>query len=187
MLKDKRPGAQWQLKHASLGKLLSEHVAGSGEEEALLARLRSNHEQTQKALRCGSERTVEGREGAASPYDELSEGITAQLMARAEMMANDASLLGRESARHMDAVQQTSFILVLASAFVLIVSAAATASLLARSIGGSIRALEQGTQRIAAGDLEYRLGMRGERRTWKVGPVLRHYDRTAAGLHRFKG
>jgi PAS domain S-box-containing protein len=162
LLKDKRPGAQWQLKHASLGRVLSEHVTASVEEQRLLARLRSNHEQLKRLFDAVSERVVKGPAGAEtspSQYDELSEGITAQLMARAEMMASDASLLGRESARHMDAVQQTSLILVLASAFVLIVSASATASLLARSIGGSIRVLEQGTQRIAAGDLEYRLGL----------------------------
>ena len=176
LLKDKRPGAQWQLKHASLGRVLSEHVTASVEEERLLARLRSNHEQLKRLFDAVSERVVKGPAGtetSPSRYDELSEGVTAQLMARAEMMASDASLLGRESARHMDAVQQTSLILVLASAFVLIVSASATASLLARSIGGSIRVLEQGTQRIAAGDLEYRLGMPAND---ELGKLARSFD-----------
>ena len=164
------------MKHASLGRVLSEHVTASDEEESLLARLRSNHEQLKRLFGMVSERVVKGPAGAEtgpSPYDELNEGVTAQLMARAEMMASDASLLGRESARHMDAVQQTSLILVLASAFVLIVSASATASLLARSIGGSIRVLEQGTQRIAAGDLEYRLDMPAND---ELGRLARSFD-----------
>ena len=89
LLKDKRPGAQWQLKHASLGRVLSEHVTASVEEQRLLARLRSNHEQLKRLFDAVSERVVKGPAGAEtspSQYDELSEGITAQLMARAEMM-----------------------------------------------------------------------------------------------------
>ena len=172
LLGDKRPAAQWRLQHASLGRILTEHAVGSNEEQALLERLRSSHEQLKKLFERVSERTVEGREGP-SPYDELNEGVTAQLMARAEIMANDASLLGRESARYMGAVQRSSLIFILGSAFLLIVSATATATLLKKDIGGSIRALELGTERIAAGDLDYRLDMRtGD----ELGDLARSFD-----------
>ena len=166
------PAAQWRLQHASLGRILAEHAVGSNEEQALLERLRSSHEQLKKLFERVSERTVEGREGP-SPYDELNEGITAQLMARAEIMANDASLLGRESARYMGAVQRSSLMFILGSAFLLIVSATATAALLKKDIGGSIRALKVGTERIAAGDLDYRLDMRtGD----ELGDLARSFD-----------
>jgi signal transduction histidine kinase/HAMP domain-containing protein len=164
LLKDKRPKVQWQLKHTSLGKALSEHIVESRGEEALLARLRSNHEQIKRLFDVVSARVEESRaadRNPASSYDELNEGVTAQLMARAEMMSNDASLLGREAGRHRDAVRQVSFILILASTLILIVSAAATAFFLAKNIGGSLSILEHGTQRIAAGDLGYRVPVAG--------------------------
>jgi PAS domain S-box-containing protein len=172
LLRDKRPAAQWRLQHASLGRILAEHAVGSNEEQALLERLRSSHEQLKKLFETVSERAAEDR-GGPSSYDELDEGVTAQLMARAEILANDASLLGRESARYMGAVQRSSLIFILGSAFLLIASAAATAALLKKGIGGSIRALELGTERIAAGDLDYRLDMRtGD----ELGDLARSFD-----------
>jgi signal transduction histidine kinase len=161
LFKEKRPKAQWQIKYASLGKALSEHKAVSVAGKDLLARLSSNHERMKQLFEVASEGVNGGRRGSAKkaspPYDELKEGVTAQLLASAEVMSNDASLLGRESEQLGENARKTSFILVLASAFILIVSATATASLLAKSIGGSIRRLKQGTQRIASGDLSYRL------------------------------
>ena len=163
LVKDARPRVQWELKHASLGKVLSEHVVGSREQEVLLERLRSNHAQMKRLFdvvsRTGQKRTDAGN--ASTSYDELNEGITAQLLARGEMMANDASLLNRESERQTDVTRRAALILVLASATLLIVSAAVTASLLAKNIGGSIRELERGTQRVASGDLEYQVVVAG--------------------------
>ena len=104
---------QWQLKHASLGKVLSVHVAGSVEEQGADLKAACEHGQTETPLRCGESEVAEkgrtGGERTTSLYDELNEGVTAQLMARFEMMVNDASLLERESARRMDAVLLRSF------------------------------------------------------------------------------
>jgi PAS domain S-box-containing protein len=164
LLKDKRPKVQWQLKHASLGKVLSEHAVSGKEEEALLSKLRSNHEQIKRlfdAVSQGVEKRGAGTKSAFSSYDELNEGITAQLMARTEMMTNDATLLGRLSSRGMNTVRQVSVIFVLSSAAILILSASLTASLLAKSIGSSLRVLERGTERIAAGDLGHRIPVSG--------------------------
>jgi signal transduction histidine kinase len=164
LLKDERPRVQWQIKHTSLGKTLSEYVARRPEELVLLDRLRSNHHQMKTlfdAVRAGVEGSRPVAENGSSPYDELNEGVTAQFMARAEMTSADAALLGRESTRRMDAVRRTSLILVLASAITLVLSAAGTAFLLMRGIGNSIRELGRGTQRIAAGDLEYRVAVAG--------------------------
>ena len=76
-------------------------------------------------------------------------------------MLRDASVLTRESARRMDTVRWRSFLLVVASAFLLVVSSSLTSFLLAKSIGGSIRTLVHGTERIAAGDLAYRVNVGG--------------------------
>ena len=156
LLKDKRPKAQWQIKHESLGKVLSEHTVRSPEAEALLAKLRSDHEQMKNLFDLISKRIEQGKPASqkGSPsYDELNEGITAQLMARSETMVRDASLLNRESERQTDAARRISLILILVSALLLAISAAVTAIILARSIGGPIRILERGTQRIASGDI----------------------------------
>ena len=186
LLKDKRPKVQWQLKHASLGKVLSERIVGSGEEKELLARLRSNHEQIKRLFDVVSARVEESRtadRNHSSSYDELNEGVTAQLMARAEMMSNDASLLGRESGRHRDTVRRISSILVLASTLILIVSAALTAFFLAKSIGGSIRGLEKGTQRIAAGDLAYRVALTGNDEISRLSAAFNEMTAKLAASH----
>ena len=162
LLKDERPRVQWQLRRGALEKVLLEHMAKTPYEKTLITKLRSNLELMkglfEDAVKGVEESRVSAKNGTSS-YDELIEGITAQLMARSEIMVNDASLLGRESTRRVDSIQRQSFILVLAAAFLLILSAFMTAFLLLRSIGGSVRVLKQGTRRIAAGDFEYRLEM----------------------------
>ncbi|MBI5606443.1 MAG: PAS domain S-box protein [Deltaproteobacteria bacterium] len=165
LFKDNRPKVQWHLKHTSIGKLLSEDVTTTPAEQAVIDSLRSNHKQMKDLFNVIVKNTEEGRAGtqnAFSPYDELNEGLTAQILSRSEMMMHDASLLGRETGQGMDTARQRSFFLVLASAFLLIVSAVLTAFFLAKSIGGSILRLEQGTQRIADGDLRYRVDVEGD-------------------------
>lgn len=176
LLKERRPAVQWRLKHASLEKVLSEHRAVTPEEQVALARLRANHDQMKRLFDAVSAKIEEGQKisgNASSPYDELSEGVAAQLMTRAEMMSTDASLLGAASARYTSDVRRTALVFVLLSATALVVSAALTASLLARSMGGSIRALERGTKRIASGDLEHRLDLPARD---ELGRLARSFD-----------
>ncbi|HEY3275910.1 MAG TPA: ATP-binding protein, partial [Syntrophorhabdaceae bacterium] len=119
--------------------------------------------------------TQDGRrdtKGGVSPYDELNEGVAAQLMAHSEMMVNDASELGRASAHRMDVVRLRSFLLVLASASLLILSAVLTTVFLTRNIAGFIDVLKRGTQRIAAGDLDYRLETMGHDELGKLGEAF---------------
>ena len=77
LLKGKRPQLQWQFKHTSLGKLLSENVATTPDEEALIAQLRSNY-QRMKGLFDLIVKNIEeshvDAKNASSPYDELNRG-----------------------------------------------------------------------------------------------------------------
>jgi PAS domain S-box-containing protein len=165
LLKNERPKVQWNLKHAALGKILAAYRAGSHEEQALLTKLRFNHEQMKLLFDAATARVEKVQiapETDRSAYDELNEGLTAQLMARAETMVNDASLLVRDAGRHTDATRRMFLILILSSALILIAWAAVGAVVFGKSLGDSIRALEQGTRRIAAGDLTYRLDVVGD-------------------------
>lgn len=162
LLESERPRVQWQIKNASLGRVLSEHVSRNPEERLLVARLRSKHVQIKRLFDRLSARIEERRqETEPSPFDELNEGLTAQLIAGTEMMANDAWLLGNEIDRHFESVRRISLIFILASASLLMFSAAITTWLLTRSIGGSIRSLAKGARRIAGGDLDYRVAVSG--------------------------
>jgi len=176
LLKQARPRVQWHLKHASLGKVLSVEMRGDQEEEALLAELRSNHEQMKRLFDMASERIETGRsapENGSLPYHEMTEGVIAQLVARSELMASDASLFRRKSERQVDAARRVSLIFVFVSAIMLTLSASVSATLFAKSIGGSVGALKQGTQRIASGDLGYRLGMSAKD---ELGDLGRSFD-----------
>jgi len=172
LLKSERPRIQWQLKHDSLRKLLSEHIAAMSEEQALLERLRQNHGRMQELFNAVSARASLGKKASRrelSLYDELNESVTAQLITRAEMMVNDASLLARSADRRVEALRRNSFILVLSSALVLAVSSVLIAAFLAKNIGGSMRGLDRGAREIASGNLEYRVKVSGEDEIALVG------------------
>lgn len=161
LLQDRRPKGQWQLKHSSLGKLLSEQVVKTADEEKLIARLRSNHRQMKNIFDALVKGTEEGRIGEKRVYRDLSEVVTTQLMARSEIIVKDASLLKSEAAQHMYKVRRRSLFLVLVSVFFLICSAGATSSLLAKNIGARMSELERGTRQVAAGELGYRVTVTG--------------------------
>ncbi len=172
LLRSERPKIQWQLKHDSLGKLLSEHRAIVSEEQALLNRMRENHGQMKRLFDAVSrEASRSGKVSAQDRflYDELNEGVTAQLITRAEMMVNDASLLARSAGRRVEDLRRSSLILVFASAFILILSAVSTSFVLAKNIAGSMRGLDKGAQEIASGNLEYRVKVSSEDEIGLVG------------------
>lgn len=88
LLKGERPEMQWRLKHGLLGKLLSEHAAHTSQEEALIARLRSNLGQLKGLFDVAVNGIEESRRNVksdASSYNELNEAVTAQLIARSEV------------------------------------------------------------------------------------------------------
>jgi PAS domain S-box-containing protein len=95
------------------------------------------------------------------------------------MMVNDASLLARLAERRAEQLRRTSFILVFGSALLLILSAVYTSFFLARSIGGSMRRLEQGTRRIAGGDLDTRIDVTGED---EISALAGSFNRMASDL-----
>jgi len=163
LLASERPRVQWQLKHDSLGRLLSLPKSTSPEAQALLEQLRRNHGQIKGLFDALNMRTGQDRKGSAagSPsYDELNEGVTAQLMMRAELMVNDAFLLSRLADQEVERLGRTTYFLILAATFFLIVLTISTTAMLIKSIGGSMRKLNKGVQEIASGNLGYRIKVR---------------------------
>jgi len=182
LLKGERPRMQWQLKHDSLGRLLSGRALPGTETRALLERLQQNHKQIKDLFDLLSMRA--GQDGnspatGSSPYDELNEGVTSQLMTRAELMVNDASLLARLAGQKVDRLHRITLILVLASAVLLILVAVATTVMLIKSIGGSIDELNQGVREIGSGNLGYRVKVRGND---EIGLVATSFNDMAAKL-----
>jgi PAS domain S-box-containing protein len=180
LLQDKRPRGQWQLRHRSLGKLLAEHAITTPDEESLIARLRSNHQQMKNIFDVLVKGTEEGRTGEKRKvHGELSEALTTQLMARSEMIVKDASLLKSEATQRMYIVRKRSVFLVLVSIFLLILPAGLTSSLLARGIGTRMSELERGTRQVAAGDLGYRFAVTG---TDEIGRLSSAFNEMTAKL-----
>jgi PAS domain S-box-containing protein len=158
LLQSERPRIQWQLKHEYLGKALSEKRSTTPEEQALLERLQQNHRQMKELFDTLSNAAGQVRRIPAvdsSLYDELNEGVTAQLITKAELMVNDASALARMAGKRVEDLRRTLFVLVLGSVLLLILSAVSTSAFLAKSIGGSIRELNHGVREIASGNLRY--------------------------------
>jgi PAS domain S-box-containing protein len=187
LLKTERPKVQWQLKHASLGKLLLSHKSESPEERAILERLRENHGKLKGLFDALSARTAQNRRSspkALSLFDELNESLTARLLVSAEIMVHDASSFARTANREAEGLRRTSLIIILVATVLLILFSVATSALLARRIGSSIRDLEQGAKRIAAGDLSYRIGVSGDDEIGHLGASFNDMAGKVDGLYR---
>lgn len=163
-----RARVQWNLAHGRLEKVLSGYAARTSYERTLLARISANLTQSWDLFVLLVEKTGENTRIS----QELTEEIAAQLMARSEIMVNDASLLGREAERRMNAVQLRSVIFILASACLLMASAVATAVFLARNITGTLDELRRGTARIAEGDFAFRLPVKRDDELGRLAMAL---------------
>jgi len=169
-----RPLKQWQLRHASLSKLISNGGSGDDKENVIIEkRISQNHE----AIKALFNQIVADYEKRGNPrrsrtqsvlYHEASEKSASQLIAKTQMILNDASLLRNKSDFEIALTKRRASIYGIISVILMIIIVASTSTHLGRSIAGSLRKLEEGTQIIAGGDLDYRVDIQSEDETGKL-------------------
>jgi nitrogen fixation/metabolism regulation signal transduction histidine kinase len=92
---------------------------------------------------------------------ENNERNVTQLIARSQIMISDAYALARLSQTEIKAVQAWSFWMIAAVILLSMAIAGIISYFLGRTINVSLRRLAEGTKLIAAGDLGYRLPVKG--------------------------
>ncbi|MBI5418679.1 MAG: HAMP domain-containing protein [Deltaproteobacteria bacterium] len=172
---EERSRQQWYMKHASLSNLFGrfDHLAAENREAANAILRNHNHLETLFSQ-------LMENAGARSPVGKTSRDLLAgQMLTRSQAMISDAFRSIRRNRGALIAWQET-YSKVFFSVAVLSVSLLAGVSfLLGRQIIRSLSKLQAGTDRIAGGDLDFRLIAR-ERN--EIGDLSRAFDRMAERL-----
>lgn len=160
--REERPRMQWNLKMASLKKMIKDAEIARGrdenleillqrcaEMEALFEKITSYVERLDKASR---EEAVLNREA----YDRLTTNLTV----KGQEMVNHAFLLIQDSNQGLSNVKKRAFLLVMVFIFLAIGTSILISLLLSRRIVTALRLLQKGTEVVAAGNLDHRLEIR---------------------------
>jgi len=187
---EERIRLQWVSKHGEISKL----VDGLHDEHTitLLERIRQNHKATGITfdLMIASSRKIRGEGAVASPETWLAPALRemeailgGQIVLRSEAVVSD---LLRQSAHLHEDMANAQLKMALAVAFaVFFLVAVITAMFLTimKSLVKPIDALRRGTKIVAAGDLDFRIGMDRED---EIGALSRSFDEMTGELKRKK-
>jgi methyl-accepting chemotaxis protein len=173
---EERVQTQWQLKHASLAKLLARSADFGGfEEQAIMNRLRHTHE-TLYTLFTELLSSYQGRatdKGKTAVLEELETRLTGQMMNRTQDMIADALLLANISRAEVVSAQGRAGLAVIAFGGVLVLVIGVTLFLTVRSVTRPLAKLREGTAIVGAGNLDYRLGVTTRD---EIGDLSRAFD-----------
>jgi methyl-accepting chemotaxis protein len=179
---EERVQTQWQLKHASLAKLLARSADFGGyEEQAMMNRLRQTHE-TLHILFTELLSSYQGRaidKGKTAVFEELETRLTGQMMNRTQDMIADALMLANISRAEVVRAQGKAGLAIIAFGGVLVLVIAVTLFLTVRSVTKPLAKLREGTAIVGAGNLDYRLGITTRN---EIGELARAFDQMTETL-----
>jgi signal transduction histidine kinase/CheY-like chemotaxis protein/HAMP domain-containing protein len=177
-----RVQAQWQLRYASLTKLLmGTAVFTRNEEQEILASLRQTHESVNK-LFVQLVTTHQDREAGKeqSPVlGELEARLTGQIMNRTQAKISDALSLSEQSRAGVLAAQQRASVAVVVFGGIVALVIAATLFLILKSVIWPLAKLREGTAIVGAGNLDFRLDVMARD---EIGELARAFDRMTEKL-----
>ena len=180
--RDERGQAQWKLKHASLNKLLASTEFSEAEEQAVLSRLRQNHERLQSLFsRIKESDEKQNADRGRIAVQEYEERIAGQIVTRVEGMISEASRLAERSRNQMADAVDWARAAVMGFGGILVVTLPMLLFLVTRSITKPLARLQQGAEAVGSGNLDYRLGMIGEN---EIERVAQAFDEMTQKLNR---
>jgi methyl-accepting chemotaxis protein len=173
---EERVQTQWQLKHASLAKLLARSADFGGfEEQAIMDNLRDTHESLHtlftELLSSYQDRVTD--KGKSALLEELEARLTGQMMNRTQDMITDALMLANRSRAEVVGAQEKAGLAVIAFGGVLVCVIGVTLFLAVRSVTRPLAKLREGTAIVGAGNLDYRLGVTTRD---EIGELSRAFD-----------
>ena len=171
-----RVRAQWELRQASLSKLLTGAVEFTGKEEAaIIDDLRHTHQGVHALFTelVTNQQNREPEKGKGTILKDLESRLTGQIMNKAQAMISGAlSLSDRSRMGVLDAQQRTSVAVVTFGGIVVFVIAA-TLFLALGSITRPLEKLREGIAIVGAGNLDHRLAITARD---EIGSLARAFD-----------
>jgi methyl-accepting chemotaxis protein len=179
---EERVQTQWQLKHASLAKLLTGTADFGGfEERAIMDRLRDTHGSLltlfTELLSSYQGRVTDRAKSAL--LEELEARLTGQMMNRTQDMISDALMLANRSRAEVIGAQGRAGLAIIAFGGVLALVIGVTLFLAVKSVTRPLAKLREGTAIVGAGNLDYRLGVTTRD---EIGDLSRAFDRMTETL-----
>ncbi|UUZ74870.1 methyl-accepting chemotaxis protein [Polaromonas sp. P1(28)-13] len=171
-----RVRAQWELRHASLSKLLAGAEGFTGKEEtATMDDLRHTHQSVSALFTelATNQQNRETEKGKGAILKDLENRLTGQIMNKAQAMISGAlSLSERSRAGVMDAQQRTGVAVVTFGGIVVFVIAA-TLFLVLGSVTRPLAKLHEGIAIVGGGNLNHRLAITARD---EIGNLSRAFD-----------
>jgi len=170
---EERMQTQWQLRHDSLTKLLSEIEFRGTERQVVLGRIQQNHEGI-KALFAQLVKNYERHGNNKKKIAlELEERLVGQMLMKSQAMVSSAFQLAEVSRAEIEAAQKRAGLLLMFFIVIMATVIGATSFLISRSVANPIRELHEGTEIIGAGNLEFRVGTDAKD---EIGQLSRAFD-----------
>jgi len=179
---EERVQTQWQLKHASLAKLMARNVDFGGVEDlAIMDRLRETHASLHSLftdlLSSYQDRVIDT--GKSPLLEELEARLTGQMMNRTQDMIADALVLANRSRQEVVRAQERAGVAIIAFGGVLVLVIGITLFLTVGSVTRPLAKLREGTAIVGAGNLDHRLGITTQD---EIGDLSRAFDRMTEQL-----
>ncbi len=183
MYHEERAKTQWQLKHDSIVMLLTQasEKFKDPEEQAIVTNLFTNHESIDsifsQLVSNYENENLSGEESAT--FLELEERLTSQLMVNAQTMVSSASQLGAVTRAAVVTDQQR--INLLTTGFIVLMGAVIATLLfwVSRDILKPIIQFRKGTEIIAKGDLDYKIGIT---KRDEIGDLVKSFENMCLNL-----
>ena len=157
-----RPRDQWHRKHAAMREVLDRPPFKSPQMHLLLDKIQNNHATADVLFRRLTETQASGNQSVATIRDpEVYARTMSTLLLVTQEMRDDASTLSQSSQGSIVAAQQAGEKLILLTGALVSVFAGWAWWLIRRRVLTPILALHKGTEILAAGDLDYRIGLGG--------------------------
>ena len=170
---EKRAQMQWYLKYDSLSNHLIELGFKNPEEQIILDRIRQNREELETIFSQLEKQRNDGEE-----Y-ELRGILAAQLSVKLQSMASDIACLDEASQEKLITAIQTSSLLVTLFMIAIVAVIGANSFLTRNAVVRPLTKLQEGTEMIGGGNLDYKVGTSAED---EVGQLSRAFDQMTANL-----
>ena len=154
---------QWEARFASLRSLVEETIAHSETESehlGMIAESARSMEALFHQMVASMERRQDAEGGEAATSREVSERLASRLIGRGQVMSNHAVLFALASHKELIRVRQMASVLIFAAVLLALGTSGLLSLLLDRDLMADLRELQRGTEIIAAGDLDHRVGPR---------------------------
>lgn len=162
MRREPRAQSQWQLRNASLLRLLDNTRDFTGaDDENNVGTLRTTYQSVNKLFKLlvatGRERNSSGRQDAV--IAELEARLTGQITSKVQSMISDALSLSERSRQGVVAAHQRELLAVATFGGTVLLVIAISTFVTLRNLTRPLRMLQAGTATVGAGNLDFRLGV----------------------------